>query len=189
MMKREEKNGMASPRPRTIMSQITWEKSLMPMIQWWFSQLSFNRREHKSEWLQTLVNFIYGKLLSSPMSFHKSPVWKYVFMKEMLMLNAVELTALQKEEKRKNIQIWFHKRARLCTFSLTNFLNLPIITLSLQLFWHFHAKTNQVLALGNYIFSALSFDCFKHLAFPNLLALKLNIPNRLNTYFLTLKYL
>lgn len=82
------------------MSLITWEESLMPVIQWWFSQLSFNRREHKSEELQTLVNFIYDKMLSYPMSFHKSPVWKYVFMKEMLMLNAVQLTALQKEEKR-----------------------------------------------------------------------------------------
>lgn len=81
---------MASPRPRTMTSLIRSEKSLMPVIQVVvLSQLSFNRREHKSQELQVLVNFSYDKMLSYPIHFHKSPVWKQVFMKGMLMLHAV----------------------------------------------------------------------------------------------------
>lgn len=208
-MKREEKNSMASPRPRTIMSLITWEKSLMPVIQWWLSQLSFNRREHKSEEMQILVILIYDKMLYCPLSFHKSAVWKYVFMKGMLMLNAVQLTSLKTEEKKKKTQM-FQITIITCilkcyfTFVFTQ-KSQTVYTQSNQFFEPTNNNTfsTTLLALSlknklgaskgklnpfNIIFS-LSFDCFKHLAFPNLLALKLNIPNKLNIYFLTLKYL
>lgn len=62
----------------------------MPVIQVvLLSQLSFNRGEHKSEELQKLVNFSYDKMLWYPTRFHKSPVWKHVSRKGMLMLHAV----------------------------------------------------------------------------------------------------